>query len=129
MNSRWSGMACLGAVLGLLVATDGCDLEAQSADARGVRLQVPGRASAMPFVASKGDVVLVVWAASDEGLSDLYAARSTDGGRTFPAPVRVNDQGLRQRPLGAAKSIAPPDRVKWNVLHHGFLCGEVPKWS
>ncbi|HEY2905346.1 MAG TPA: sialidase family protein [Vicinamibacterales bacterium] len=55
-------------------------------------LAVPGRTNANVSVASDGAAVDVVWAASaPSGATDIYSAASTDGGRTFAAPVRVND--------------------------------------
>jgi len=55
-------------------------------------LSVPGRSNANVSVASHGAVVDVVWAASaPSGATDIYSAASTDGGRTFSPPVRVND--------------------------------------
>lgn len=55
-------------------------------------LEVAGRSSATPAIAADGRVVIVAWSASAQGgASDIYVARSRDGGRTFAAPVRVND--------------------------------------
>jgi len=55
-------------------------------------LAVPGRSNATPSIASDGDVVTIAWGASTPpGATDVYAAVSRDGGRTFAAPVRVND--------------------------------------
>jgi hypothetical protein len=54
-------------------------------------LAADGRASATPYVASRGDFVAVVWSASGEGATDLFLATSGDGGRSFSPPLRVND--------------------------------------
>jgi hypothetical protein len=63
-----------------------------AASRRDVMLGVSGRANAAPSVAAAGKVAIVAWAATAPGGStDIYAARSGDGGRTFGAPVRVND--------------------------------------
>ncbi len=57
-----------------------------------VSLAVPGRTNANASIAADGDRVAVVWAASAaSGATDIYAAVSGDAGRTFAAPVRVND--------------------------------------
>ena len=57
-----------------------------------VSLAVPGRTSANASISADGDRVAVVWAASTAaGATDVYAAVSGDGGRTFGAPARVND--------------------------------------
>ena len=54
-------------------------------------LAVPDRANATPWVATYGDVVVVAWGAtSADGKTDVFASTSTDGGRVFAAPVRVN---------------------------------------
>jgi hypothetical protein len=55
-------------------------------------IEIEGRASATPYVASNGDFLALVWSASEEsGATDLYAATSEDGGVSFTPPVRVND--------------------------------------
>ena len=42
-------------------------------------------------LAADGDRVAAAWAATGDQGTDVYAAVSADGGRTFGAPVRVND--------------------------------------
>jgi hypothetical protein len=55
-------------------------------------LAVKGRSNSTPSIASDGSVVTIAWGASTPaGATDVYAAVSRDGGRTFGAPVRVND--------------------------------------
>ncbi len=57
-----------------------------------VSLAVPGRSNATPSIAADGDVVAIAWGASTPaGATDVYAAVSRDGGRTFGPPVRVSD--------------------------------------
>ncbi len=79
----------LGAVAGPGAETQAATDDVLSSESR---LEVAGRASATPHLASHGETVVVVWSASHRGISDLYAARSDDGGRSFDAPVQVNDQ-------------------------------------
>jgi len=59
-----------------------------------VALEVPGRASATPSIAAAGRFVAGVWTAAldKDKTADVYAAVSRDAGRTFGAPVRVNDR-------------------------------------
>jgi hypothetical protein len=58
----------------------------------GVTLAVPHRANATPSIAAQGDVVAVAWGASLQGgATDVYVAVSSNGGRSFSAPARVND--------------------------------------
>jgi hypothetical protein len=58
-----------------------------------VHLDVPTRADANASLAANGRNVAVVWGATDPaGPTDVYLAVSADGGRSFGAPVRVNDQ-------------------------------------
>src|SRR5262252_4231992 len=60
--------------------------------AAAVTLTVPGRTSATPTVAADGSLVVVTWSAAlPAGTTDIFAAVSRDGARTFGAPVRVND--------------------------------------
>jgi hypothetical protein len=55
-------------------------------------LGVPGRSNATPSVAVDGTLVTIAWGASTPaGATDVFAAVSRDGGRTFGPPVRVND--------------------------------------
>jgi hypothetical protein len=55
-------------------------------------LAIKGRANANVSIAALGDVVVVAWgAATASGATDVYAAISRDGGRSFAAPSRVND--------------------------------------
>jgi len=63
-----------------------------TASAAGVDLSVPGRANATASIAADDRTVAVAWGASlPSGATDVFLATSTDGGRTFGAPVRVND--------------------------------------
>ena len=55
-------------------------------------LGVNGRTNASASIAASGQVVAVAWGATRTGgATDIYPALSRDGGRTFGAPVRVND--------------------------------------
>jgi len=54
-------------------------------------LSVAGRANANPSVAASGRFVLITWSASSDAGTDVYAAISRDGGRTFGQPARVSD--------------------------------------
>ena len=61
---------------------------------RSAELAVSGRSSANASVAASGQFVAIAWGAADpEGVTDVYLAASTDGGRTFGSPTRVNDAG------------------------------------
>ena len=52
---------------------------------------VAGRANANASIATNGSFVSVAWAArTEDGVTDIYATTSRDGGRSFGAPVRVN---------------------------------------
>jgi hypothetical protein len=88
MKLRWTSL-----LLALTLA-GGCDLGIGVSDAP-VTLAVPDRAGAHVTLASDGDWVAAAWAATGgpgtQGQTDIYAALSVDGGRTFGSPVRVND--------------------------------------
>jgi len=91
MRSRVSPAAMRLAVLciccGAAVSAD-----VDSPPAHSIDLFVPGRANATPTVAAAGDLVAVAWSASlPSGATDVFAAVSRDRGRSFGAPVRVND--------------------------------------
>jgi len=56
-----------------------------------VNLAVDARANANPSIAANGSFVAITWSAATAAAMDVYAALSRDGGKTFSAPVRVND--------------------------------------
>ena len=56
-----------------------------------VRLRVENADSRGASVAASGHRVVVVWAATTDGQTNIYSAASEDDGTTFAAPVRVND--------------------------------------
>ncbi len=78
-------------MLALVFAAAGARVTVQ--DAGGVILAIPGRANAAPSIATAGRQVAVAWGAREpSGKADVFAALSTDGGRSFGPPVRVNDE-------------------------------------
>jgi hypothetical protein len=82
----WTGIA--GVVL-LAWALGGESLSGRSGLA--MDIGVRGRANAYPSIAASGSFVGVTWAArTTDGVADIYATTSRDGGRSFRAPVRVN---------------------------------------
>jgi hypothetical protein len=57
-----------------------------------IELGVKGRGNATPTLAAEGSFVAVAWGGTlASGTTDVFAAVSRDGGRTFAAPVRVNN--------------------------------------
>ena len=56
-----------------------------------VEVAIKGRANANASIATSGPFVGIAWAArTQDGVTDIYATTSRDGGRVFRAPVRVN---------------------------------------
>jgi hypothetical protein len=56
-----------------------------------IRLGLPGRASATPSIAARGDFVVVAWGASlPQGGGDVFVSVSRDAARSFAEPVRVD---------------------------------------
>jgi hypothetical protein len=87
LNIRVSFVA--GAIVAIVAA--GVITAATTSD-EGRVLAVAGRSNATPSIAADGRVVFVAWSASAQGgATDIYVAKSQDAGRTFAAPVRVND--------------------------------------
>lgn len=65
--------------------------EAAAVSPAATTLAVSGRSNSNVSLAASGQFVAAVWSGSlPSGDTDIYAAASTDGGRTFAAPVRVN---------------------------------------
>ncbi len=64
----------------------------ESPSGRVANLAVQGRSNANPAITANGRFVAITWGATTkEGATDIYAAASPDGGRTFGSPARVND--------------------------------------
>ncbi len=83
-------------------------------------LSVPGGANATAWIAADASRVAVTWGAHKGAASDVYLAVSTDAGRTFGAPTRVNDRAGTAR-LGG--EMAP--RVAFVPLKGGTAAIEV----
>lgn len=86
MQMRWVRLL----VVVVLPLGAGCTVATGRVD-QPIALAVPGLANAHVTVASDGARTAAVWAATGAKGTDIYAAVSTDGARTFGAPVRVND--------------------------------------
>jgi len=101
MRSRlWSLAAMWLALLCICGAAISADVG--SAPVRSLDLAVPGRANATPAIAATGEIITVAWSASlPTGATDVFAALSRDRGRSFGAPVRVNDVDGNARVNGA----------------------------
>lgn len=85
---------------------------------------IEGRANATPSIAADGRVVVIAWsAAMPKRGTDIYIASSRDAGRTFGAPVAVNDA-----PGAASVSGEQPPRVAL-VPHAGGDPSVVVVWS
>jgi hypothetical protein len=84
MHVRWIRL------LAALSLAAGCDFAIGVVD-RPISLAMPGLANANVTLASDGTRIAAAWAASGAKGTDIYAAVSFDGARTFGSPVRVND--------------------------------------
>ena len=83
---RWIRITGL-VLVALIVAFGSIKVRSETAVVIGVK----DRANANASFAASGSFVGVVWAArTKEGVTDIYTATSRDGGRSFGAPVRVN---------------------------------------
>jgi hypothetical protein len=83
MKSKYSRLA---GTLALLLHVIGISAAAP------IELGVKGRSNATPSIAADRDLVAIAWGASTTaGATDIVAAVSRDGGKTFGPPVRVND--------------------------------------
>ena len=96
----WTAAAVL--LSGFFAATP-----AETRDNGTVSLAVAGRTNANASITSSGSFVGVAWTArTPEGVTDVYSSTSRDAGRTFSAPVRVNEV-----PGDASVSGEQPPRV------------------
>ena len=95
----------LAGVVGLASLLSATSVKTRTA--AGVDIGVRGRSNAFASIASNGSFVGLTWAArTNDGVTDVYAASSRDGGRTFGTPVRVN-----QVPGQASVSGEQPPRM------------------
>src|SRR3990167_6824508 len=102
MKLEWP---CMAGVVGALVLLTGGSMFARAFSLFGTEPQnvrvsdfPPGRAQAGALSAGQrglaiGTAVMAVaaWSDTREGTSNIYLAKSRDGGRTFGSNVRVND--------------------------------------
>jgi hypothetical protein len=58
-------------------------------------LTAAGHSNANPSIAATGRFVAITWGATAEGATDIYAAVSRDGGKSFGPPVAVNDAAAK----------------------------------
>ncbi|HET6898040.1 MAG TPA: sialidase family protein [Vicinamibacteria bacterium] len=86
---RRSVRAVVCAVLVLGLASAARPVPVPAADP--IRLAVEGATNTGVSLAASGRDVVVTWAASAPGSTDIYAAVSADEGQTFGRPTRVND--------------------------------------
>lgn len=91
-------------------------------------LAIPGHVNSTPWIASSGATVAVAWGATAAGKGDIYVAISSDGGRTFGTPVRVNSTPGDARisgeiaprvALAPRQGAAPIVTVTWNARDAG----------
>jgi hypothetical protein len=91
-------------------------------------LAIPGHVNSTPWIASNGTTVAVAWGATAAGKGDVYLATSSDGGRTFGRPVRVNAVAGEARisgeiaprvALSPRRGAAPVITVTWNARDAG----------
>ena len=81
-----SGWLAVGSLVLVVSAATAGPVRTRSAAA--VEITVAGRASSNASIAASGSLVGVTWAArTPDGVTDIYATTSNDGGRTFRAPV------------------------------------------
>ena len=86
LHMRWTTIAAIG-LAASFAAAGTITANSKTSIAIGVKDRANGNAS----MATSGSFVGVVWAArTKEGVTDIYAATSRDGGRSFRAPARVN---------------------------------------
>ena len=98
-----------------------------------VDLAVQGRANTTPSIAADAETVVIAWGATvPGGATDVYAAVSRDGGRTFASPVRVNDSAGDARLSGEQPPRVAVDRdavtIVWTTkgaARHGAEAGAI----
>ena len=113
-NPRGSVLAAVCAVLVLGGASAARPVPASVSDP--VRLAVEGATNAGVSLAASGREVVVTWAASVPGSTDIYAAVSRDEAQTFGRPTRVNDVAGDARFSGeqaAHAAVGPAIDVVW----------------
>jgi len=100
-SAPWTLIIGLGCATLTACGPDRGRLDARPADGVQASLAIPGRTNGTPSITARGDLVAVAWSAAlpDQG-PDIFAALSRDGGRTFDAPIKVNDAAASARATG-----------------------------
>ena len=96
--------------------------------------RVPG-GGVQPQVVASGDLVHMVYLVGEPGRADVMYVRSTDEGKTFSAPVRVNSQAgsavatgtIRGAHLAVGK--AGRVHVAWNGAGHAGMTMQYARWN
>jgi hypothetical protein len=90
-----SGRALVTIGIAIALSTNTVMRGQSTSEVRSAQVQtlgLPGASNSTPSLAAAGQAVAAVWTAMKDGRSNVYVAMSGDGGATFSAPTRVNDQ-------------------------------------
>src|SRR5262245_34554488 len=86
LHMRWTRIAAI-----FLIASVAAAVSIKAGGESAIAIGVKDRANANASMTASGTFVGVVWAArTKDGVTDMYTAMSRDSGRSFRAPVRVN---------------------------------------
>ena len=91
------------------------------------QLGVSGATNAGAGVTAVDDRVVVTWAATTGDRTDVFAATSVDDGRTFLAPVRVNDIAGDARMSGEQAPRASFSRKAPASFRHDLIVGWISR--
>ena len=86
--SLWKISGSVLIVAAMLQSTPG------TAASRQTEIAVNDRANAFASIAASGRFATIAWGATKDGVTDVYASVSRDGGRTFGGPIRVNSAAV-----------------------------------
>ncbi len=83
--SLWKASGSVLVAAALLQSASG------TAAGRLTEIAVTDRSNAFASIAAHGKFAAIAWGATKDGVTDVYAAVSHDGGRSFSVPARVNN--------------------------------------
>ncbi|HEY7162650.1 MAG TPA: sialidase family protein, partial [Acidobacteriota bacterium] len=107
--------------------------EAQQKSSAEVQYISSGESNSTPSLSSKGKWVVVVWTSQQKGGTNVYAATSSDGGRKFGSPVRVNEANAEADVYGEnPPRVVVSDQEKSNNIPQILVtwsCGKSSKFK
>ncbi len=87
-----------------------------------------GESNSTPSIASLENWVVIVWTSMKDGHTNVYAATSSNGGKQFAPPIRVNDAGADADVYGENPPRVVISHDKTPRIFVTWSCGKTSKF-